>query len=125
MVRLKKTATLAEEYVQDYIHRRVPSNGRRSKLKMSNTNDQMTRKLPGGTPQMSRNQKRMFDYNVKKYNATPIPANWSDDVEPTGRTGPPKPKNNARQTRRTGKVILPILRKDPSKFVIQQRLLKE
>lgn len=56
---------------------------------MSNTNGQMTRKLPGGTPQMSRNQKRMFDYNVKKYNAAPIPANWSDD-----RDGPTRKLSN-------------------------------
>ncbi|CAK9813880.1 hypothetical protein ANTPLA_LOCUS8021, partial [Anthophora plagiata] len=58
-----------------------------------NNNRQMPQ-LPAGNPQMDRNARRMYNYNMEKYRQAPLPERWSDDVEPQ-----PRPSNRPSQPR--------------------------
>lgn len=88
-------------------------------VRTSNTDGRMAKPIPGGTPQMSRSQRQMYEFNLKKYNTAPIPASWADDVEPTGPTGPPNRRTTLDKKRgqprgETGERLLPpMLREHP------------
>lgn len=60
---------------------------------------------PAGKSAMNRNARRMYEFNLKKYNQAPVAENWADEPDPPQQkpASRGKPTNRSKNYRKDGK----------------------